>query len=229
MYCLKCGNEIKDNEQLCSNCGWNKNSGSINNDNKFATTNIGVLNNSSTISKEESDERLIHQRQFQELVEIYIGSMYYNFKKGSFSWCAFFLGPFYIAYRKMLGVSLVVYGINMLISVIFAKSILLRTVVALIFDLFLGISFKKIYFENSVETVAKLKQNNPEKGINELAQIAKVKGGTSVLYPILMVILGGLIFSILVMIFNISINPADSIEEVQRILHNIQNIQNGSF
>ena len=26
MLCLKCGKELKDNEQICSNCGYNKDS-----------------------------------------------------------------------------------------------------------------------------------------------------------------------------------------------------------
>ena len=57
MMCLKCGNEIKDNEQICSNCGWNKNNLS-NNDNKFATNNIGVLN-TNPIDKQEVEEKLL--------------------------------------------------------------------------------------------------------------------------------------------------------------------------
>ena len=204
MICLKCGNEIKDNEQICSNCGWNKN-GSANNDNKFATNNIGERN-TNPVDKEEVAERLAHQKQFQELTEIYIGSMYYNFKKGSFSWWAFFLGPLYIAYRKMISVSIVVYIINILITVFFSKNLLLQGLVLLVFNLFLGLSFKKIYYEDCVEKVGKIKQNNPDKGFNELVEIAKAKGGVSFLYPILIFISMAIISTIIMIIFAIQIN-----------------------
>lgn len=221
MICLKCGNEIKDNEQLCSNCGWNKNA-SEKKDNEFSTINRGVYNENPTLTKEESEEKLIHQKQFQELVEMYIGSMYYNFKKGAFSWCAFFLGPIYVAYRKHIGIAIIVYIINVLISVIFYKNLLLRTIVSLIFNLFLGLSFKKIYFESCVEKVGKIKQNNPDKGFNELTKIVKVKGGVNILYPIILMLIGGIILSTIVIMFNIPIMSTDAIEEIQKFLHNIQ-------
>ena len=107
MICLKCGNEIKENEQICEKCGYNKNTVN-NNDNPYGITNRGVYN-PNAVDKEKAKETLDHQKQFQELVEIYIGPKYYNFKKGKFSWCAFFLGPLYILYRKMIGVGLIVY------------------------------------------------------------------------------------------------------------------------
>lgn len=216
MMCLKCGNEIKDNEQICSNCGWNKNS-KPNNDNKFATNNIGVLN-TNPIDKEKVEERLEHQKQFQDLIETYIGSMYYNFKKGSFSWCAFFFGPLYIAYRKMIGVSIIVYIINILITLVFMHNYILQLVASLIFNIFLGISFKKIYYEDCVEKVGKIKQNNPDKGFNELTEIAKTKGGVNILYPILILISMSIILSIAMLIFNIGYQEIDMITKIQRLI-----------
>lgn len=217
MMCLKCGHEIKDTEQICSNCGWNKNSIS-NNDNKFATNNIGVLN-TNPVDKQQVEERLEHQKQFQDLTEIYIGSMYYNFKKGSFSWCAFFLGPLYIAYRKMISVSIIVYAINIIISLVFMKNWLLQLIVTLIFSLFLGISFKKIYYEDSVEKVGKIKKNNPDKGFNELVEIAKSKGGVNILYPILISICVSIVSILVMIIFNIQYQDPDLITQVQRLIN----------
>jgi len=107
MICLKCGNEIKDDEQICSKCGYNKNTVQ-NTDNPFGVKNQGIYN-PNAVDKEKAKEIQDHQKQFNDLVEIYIGNMYYNFKKGSFSWCAFFLGSLYIAYRKMISVSIIVY------------------------------------------------------------------------------------------------------------------------
>ena len=114
MLCLKCGNEIKDNEQICSKCGYNKNTIS-NTDNPFGIKNQGIYN-PNAVNKEEAKEKLDHQQQFHQLVEIYIGPLYNNFKKGSFSWCAFFLGPVYFIYRKLYSVGITIFILEWLIQ-----------------------------------------------------------------------------------------------------------------
>lgn len=219
MICLKCGNEIKENEQICSNCGYNKNTIS-NTDNPFGVKNQGIYN-PNAVDKDKAQERLDHQKQFNDLVEIYIGPMYYNFKKGSFSWCAFFLGPLYIAYRKIYSVSIIVYLIKILIIFMFKNNWIIQLVVSLIFSLFLGLSFKKIYYEDSMEKVGKIKQNNPDKGYNQLTEIVKAKGGTNILYSILFLI-GISILLILVMItFNISFPTPNYTKAIERLINNI--------
>jgi len=193
MICLKCGNEIKDNEQICGKCGWNKNN-IQNNDNQFATNNIGVLN-TNPVDKEEVDRRLANQKQFDELVEIYIGDKYYNFKKGSFSWCAFFLGPIYFAYRKLYGIAVVLFILSVIISSIFTRNIssltmlksstIISIVVTLVIKIFEGKIFKNFYFEESIERVAQIRRKNPDLGFNQLTELVRRKGGTNILAAIL--------------------------------------------
>lgn len=195
MLCVKCGNEIKDNEQICSKCGYNKNTIS-NNDNPFGVKNQGIYN-PNPVNQEEVQEKLDHEKQFHQLAEIYMGPAYYNFKKGSFSWCAFFLGALYIAYRKMLGVAIIVWAINIAILYAFHNNFYIYSGVSLVFALFLGLSFKKIYFDDSMEKVGKIKKSNPEKGFNQLVEIVKYKGGVSMLYPILLVAVAFVIMSVL--------------------------------
>ena len=195
MICLKCGNEMNDNEQVCSKCGYNKNTVS-NTDNPFGVRNQGIYN-PNAVNKEEAQEKLDHQQQFHELAEIYMGPMYYNFKKGSFSWCAFFLGAAYIAYRKMISVAVIVYIINMILMIVFKNNFLIYTGVSLLFNLFLGLSFKKIYFDDSMEKVGKIKKQNPDLGFNQLTEIVKQKGGTNILYPVLLILIAAIILSIL--------------------------------
>ncbi len=202
MMCLRCGNEIKDNEQICSKCGYNKNS-SPNNDNKFATNNIGVLN-TNPIDKEESERRLTIQKQFDELVEIYIGSMYYNFKKGSFSWCAFFFGPLYFLYRKLYAVGIFIIILNGIISTIFRNNYLLLSIVQLVFAIFQGVVFKKLYFNECVERIAKIKQKNEDKGFNQLTEIVRLKGGVNKLVLVIAVLFYLIVFiSMLILILSI--------------------------
>lgn len=195
MLCLKCGNEMNENEQICEKCGYNKNT-NANTDNPFGVKNQGIYN-PNAVNKEEAQEKLDHQKQFHELVEIYIGPMYYNFKKGAFSWCAFFLGSLYIAYRKMISISIIVCLINMALLFMFKDNFYVYTATTLVFNFFVGISFKKIYFDDSMEKVGKIKQENPDKGINQLAQIAKEKGGTNILYPIILILTISIVLAIL--------------------------------
>ena len=202
MICLKCGNEIKDNEQICSKCGYNKNTVS-NTDNPYGIKNQGIYN-PNAVDKERAQEVLDHQKQFNNLVEIFIGAKYYNFKKGSFSWCAFFLGAIYIAYRKMISVSIIVYIINMIIMLIFKNNSLIYIGVSLLFNIFLGLNFKKIYYEDSMEKVGKIKQQNKDLGYNQLTEIAKQKGGTNILYPIILVLAASIISAILYMAIGIT-------------------------
>lgn len=219
MLCLKCGNEIKDNEQICSHCGYNKNTIS-NEDNPFGIKNQGIYN-PNTVNKQEAEEKLEHEKQFNNLVEIYIGPLYYNFKKGSFSWCAFLLGPLYIAYRKMIGVSIIVYILNIIIALFFGKKWILHTIVLLILNIFLGISFKKIYYEDSVEKVGKIKQNNPDLGYNQLTEIVKRKGGTNILYSILTLITISTILTLIMIVFNIQLPESDIMSTIERLLNKI--------
>ena len=195
MLCVKCGNEIKDNEQICSKCGYNKNT-IASNDNPFGVRNQGIYN-PNPVNQEEVQEKLDHEKQFNQLAEIYMGPAYYNFKKGTFSWCAFLLGALYIAYRKMLGVAIIVWAINIAILYAFHNNFYIYSGVSLIFALFLGLSFKKIYFNDSMEKVGTIKKSNPEKGFNQLVEIVKYKGGVSMLYPILLIAVAFVVVSVL--------------------------------
>ena len=217
MICIKCGNEMKDNEQICSKCGYNKNS-IQNEDNPFGIKNQGIYN-PNAVDKETASEKLEKEKQFNNLVELYIGSQYYNFKKGSFSWCAFFLGPIYIAYRKMIGVSIIVYIINILILFIFGSKWILYIPISLLFNLFLGLNFKKIYYDDCIEKVGKIKQENPEKGYNQLAEIVQIKGKTNILHAILTMLVLSTILTIIMLIFNINFPESDIIKPLERILN----------
>lgn len=180
MICLKCGNEISDNEQICKNCGYNKNN-LTNEDNAYATVNRGIYN-TNPVDPDKAGFIQLEQKHFDEMLQMYIGPKYYNFKKGSFSWCAFFFGPIYFLYRKLYLTGITVHIINVLLfifSSIINLNFVTYSVLQLIFSLFQGIIFKKYYFHESIEQVAKIRYNNKNKGINELCDIAKSKGGTN--------------------------------------------------
>ena len=221
MRCLKCGNELKDDEIMCSNCGYNRNN-TVNQDNQFATRNIGVYNQN-PVDQEEVDRRLQTQKEFDELVETYIGNKYYNFRKGSFSWCAFFFGPLYYLYRKLYAVAILLFlmigGINFFFKITtqgrydnirnikellqlkgFNTYMIIYLLTFFVFYLFLGMTFKKFYFNEVIERIGKIKKDNPKLGFNQLTQLVKQKGGTNILAPIIAILLPIIIILILMLI-----------------------------
>lgn len=206
MRCLKCGNELKDDEIMCSNCGYNRNN-TAQQDNQFATRNIGVYNQN-PVNQQEVDRKLQNQKEFDELVQTYIGDKYYNFRKGKFSWCAFFFGPLYYLYRKLYAVGIILFlmigGINIFFSYTtqgrfdniknitellsvkgFSTYMIVYTITMFILYLFMGLTFKKLYFNEVVERIGEIKQKNPDLGFNQLTQVVKEKGGTNILFAIL--------------------------------------------
>lgn len=199
MICLRCGNEIKDNEQICGKCGYNKNN-IINKDNAYATINRGVYNQNA-IDKNEANKIQEEQKQFDELLQIYIGKMYYNFKKGSFSFCAFFLGHIYFLYRKLYSVGIIIWIINITLSIVFKGSPLIGAIVGLIFNIFLGLTFKKFYFKECIEKVAKIRHDNPNMGFNQLCEYVRTKGGVNKTIALIF----GIIMSIPIVITIISL------------------------
>lgn len=211
MICLKCGNEIKDNEQICSKCGYNKNN--INNiDNAYATVNRGIYN-PNAVDKNEANKVLEEQKQFDELLQIYIGNKYYNFKKGKFSFCAFLLGPIYFIYRKLYAVGIVTMIITIILNFIFLKNAnisyiydnyqnpeilnlliskntnisIVYYIVSLALCIFYGTLFKKFYFNECIERIAKLKHDNKNMGFNELCEIVRKKGGVNKTFAIIFI------------------------------------------
>ena len=97
----------------------------------------------------------------------------------------------------MLGVAIIVWAINIAILYAFHNNFYIYSGVSLIFALFLGLSFKKIYFNDSMEKVGTIKKSNPEKGFNQLTEIVKYRGGVSMLYPILLLAVAFVVVSVL--------------------------------
>ena len=52
-----------------------------------------------------------------------------------------------------------------------------------------------------MEKVGQIKKTNPDKGFNQLTEIVKIKGGTNILYPIILVLLTTVIVTVLYLVF----------------------------
>ena len=86
----------------------------------------------------------------------------------------------------------------------FSKYLIYYSIVFLVFYIFLGIIFKKLYFNEAVERVAKIKKQNPDLGFNQLTKVVKEKGGTNIFAPII-AILAPIVLAIILFIIGVFI------------------------
>ena len=56
-----------------------------------------------------------------------------------------------------------------------------------------------------MEKVGQIKKANPDKGFNQLTEIVRVKGGTSIIYPIIFVLVTAALLTILYFVFGFEI------------------------
>ena len=114
------------------------------------------------------------------LINAYIGRNEDKLKSG-FSFCCLFIGVFYPLYRKMWAFAGIWYCINYIVAIIFPNT----GFVGRIINVFAAIIFKELYVKTVNKRVNKIKDNNPGKTQAELIGICARKGGTTILGPIL--------------------------------------------
>lgn len=176
MYCRKCGNKLGNGERFCTRCGTKVEENTINNTPQMFMYNDINKNINNSISD-------------GELIRAYIGSkeskMYYKAisKKGFNIW-AYLFGGLYYAYRKLFIASLIIIIINILIIYVLKLNYLLAFVNILYASL-----FYKIYGSHIEKQVDKIKKENPNSTGDELIRKCSKKGGISILFPIVILII----------------------------------------
>lgn len=116
----------------------------------------------------------------EALVNAYIGTgdKVDKLKDGSFSWCAFFFGPFYFMYRKMLGLGIAILLLDAIIAS-FNMSILVTLLIDVIEGVLFGVLFKKLYVMHIEKQVEKIKNNNSTKTDEEIVALCAKQGNPS--------------------------------------------------
>ena len=147
MYCYNCGKDVSDNAKYCPNCGAD-------------LANKSTTNYTSSSSIDE------------EMLKAYVGNNYDNFTSNSFNFGMFFLGHFYLLYRKSY-----LYFVILLLLGFFP-------LFGLVFWIVLSICFNKWYLNKAKEDVLVIKHNHPNSSSDELITLAKKKGGTSIAAPL---------------------------------------------
>lgn len=177
MFCKKCGTKLSDDAKFCANCGVK-----IQEENSEQMTN-NVEGEQG--QKENFDEKLI---------KAYIGNkadkMYNSVKNGGFNIWGFLFGIIYFVYRKMYLVSILTIIISYIIGYIIPS---IGNYVGVI----IGLMFCPLYKWDITRKLRKIKQENPNTSEEQLLNLAKNKGGTSIIGAVVffVVYFFGLIFS----------------------------------
>lgn len=171
MYCKRCGTELSSEDKFCKKCGLEVESNNIEDNNNYKQENDVDI-------KEDFDIRLM---------KAYIGKnadkIYNSIRTGlGINGWAFLFGTIYYCYRKMYLVTIIAY-----ISVV-TISFIVPSITKYIW-LFLDISFCSLYKWDITRKIKKIKQNNPNASEDELLDIARRKGGTSIIGALFMVVI----------------------------------------
>ena len=193
-YCLKCGSSVKVNENFCGKCGT-------------------ALYNNQTIQNNIIND--------DELIDAYIGPNATKLKNGTFSANTFFFGIFYILYRKMWIMGILLFVVNQIVEFCLPS---FSFVISLTLNIIISIEFKKIYLKHVIDEVNKIKQENPNISQDQLLQICKKKGGISILSILIL----GLLYVILVIFSLMIYDPVNEIEDETKTYY-IKNIDSSYY
>lgn len=114
---------------------------------------------------------VLHQMDNENLLREFIGNNYEKIRGGGFNFAAFFFGPFYLFYRKMILWGTILFAIDFVVSTIITVPFL-----SLFISVAIGALFNKFYVEYAKTEVESIRMSNPH---NTLDACIK-KGGTSV-------------------------------------------------
>ena len=203
--CPNCGEKVNQVEFFCRTCGsklnfnvqntsaLNNQSNNFQNMNNMNNQNInGIQNNNLQNMNNQNFNNTINDDDY--LIDSYIGKNADKLKDGKFCVNTFLFGFVYALYRKMwlLGFSWLAaaYILNIFLSSF-------SSFIMIVFGIVISIEFKKLYLKNVREQVNKIKENNKDKSLQELANICRKKGGTTVVPVIIFVVFYVIIIALL--------------------------------
>ena len=228
MKCRYCTAEIPDSSSVCEYCGaaltdtvasqwgFDTSSGPINeygNNNvqqNFGQTNgtqygatYGQPSNTQTTTQHYYNQNG-NSNIVEELVDAYIGKNVASIRGGGFSVPTFFLGIFYMLYRKMWLFAACWFAIT-LISCIFLGTY--SGAIQLIVGIVASIKFNEWYVNHAREQVTKIREEHITRSTGELKAMCSKKGGTSIVAPliyglIIFVIVFGLAIAAFIFVMN---------------------------
>lgn len=117
----------------------------------------------------------INTNEDEILLESFVGENYSKIRYNKFNIGALFAAPLYFFYRKMI-----IYGILFLILHTAISSIINNEYSSIFLFAIAAVTVNKIYINFAKKKIAKIKEKNKDKALNELKVICAKKGGTSI-------------------------------------------------
>ena len=117
----------------------------------------------------------INTNEDEILLESFVGENYSKIRYNKFNIGALFAAPLYFFYRKMI-----IYGILFLILQMAISSIINNEYSSIFLFAIAAVTVNKIYINFAEKKIAKIKEKNKDKTLNELKVICAKKGGTSI-------------------------------------------------
>lgn len=221
MKCEKCGMPlVKGNEKFCPGCGSpiqinnvaitqpeiNQNN-TVQPDliNNQPNTNTLLQSNQPSNNVSEFNQPVNYNQPQQttsmpttnddELLMEFIGKNYNKLTKRKFNFAGFFFGSLYMFYRKMALFGIIYMIINLLVNKFINNFLILLAI-----NLVVGFFVNKLYLSYANKKIEKIKlqnQNNPTAIKNE----CRNKGGTSVAYIFLAILISGILSTVVEMVF----------------------------
>lgn len=193
MNCPRCNMPVQNNSNFCTNCGENLNNNhnnqynySYNYSNKtdpnynMNTNHLDQYNYSNNYSynnyyTNSSDDIYL---------KAYVGENYEKIKNTRFSLPTFFLGAYYLLYRKLWLCGILYIIINFFATIYIDTDY--GVIISLALNLFFSFKFASLYLAKANNSIDKIKQQSLDKTNQEILALCRKKGGTSIAAPIIM-------------------------------------------
>ena len=136
-----------------------------------------------------------------ELLKAYIGKNYDKITRRPFNFAASFLGMLYLLYRKKVLWAILVWAINGMIGSFF-KTPVFGLIAVIVLSILTGACFNHFYVRECIQEIEKIKYRYSGRSMGELKLLCAQNGGTSLLYPVLCILIP---FVALILFFALSV------------------------
>ncbi len=168
-YCSNCGAKVKPGASFCRSCG----------------ANLPLEENNNLNSK------IFASNNDDTLIDAYIGKNSDEIKVEKFSIYSFLFRSSYFVYRKMW----LLFGIRLLLIILLIVLLDLFDFgtpldvfnIVVIFNIVVACNFRKIYLNHVKRKVKRIKLKNSDKSMEELKKICSKKGGTNLIFAMIVV------------------------------------------
>ena len=118
-----------------------------------------------------------------KIAKEFVGPSYQKITMAPFSFAGFIFGSLYFLYRKMYLIGIIIFIIDLVLQNLLKAPI--SYIAVLIFHLVIALIVNQLYLKIVSKRIQKIIKQNPKKNEYEISQIAKKRGGTSLLLAII--------------------------------------------